>query len=214
MNKEETLLEPSARLGRAKHARRQQAAARAEEQQKLMKAVTINRFGPPSVLTLQSLPRPEPGPREVLIALHAAGIGVWDATIRGGWWPEGRPKFPVVLGSDGAGIVEATGSLVRRFHEGDRVWAYEFINPKGGFYAQYIVVNADHVAWVPKHLELLHAGASAVTALTALQGIDDHFARACGRNAVGLRGHRCGGLRSGVVRQVAGCQSDRHSHWC
>ena len=52
---------------------------------------------------------------------------------------------------------------------------YEFINPKGGFYAEFVAVNAQHVAPVPKRLDLLHAGASAVTGLTALQGIDDHL---------------------------------------
>jgi NADPH:quinone reductase-like Zn-dependent oxidoreductase len=111
----------------------------------------------------------------VLIALHTAGVGVWDADIRGGWWPEGRPKFPLVLGTDGAGIIRAKGGRTRRFKIGDRVWAYEFINPKGGFYAEYVAVNAQHAARIPKRLDLLHAGASAVTGLTALQGIDDHL---------------------------------------
>ena len=59
----------------------------------LMKAVAIDRFGPPSVLKLRRLPVPEPGSREVLIALNGAGVGVWDADIRKGWWPKGRPKF-------------------------------------------------------------------------------------------------------------------------
>ena len=140
-----------------------------------MKAAAIDRFGPPSVLTIHELPMPEPGPREVLIGVHAAGVGVWDADIRGGWWPEGKPKFPLVLGTDGAGVVEAKGSLVRRFKEGDKVWAYEFINPKGGFYAEYVAVKAEHVGHVPPTLDLLHAGASAVTGLTALQGIDHHL---------------------------------------
>jgi NADPH:quinone reductase-like Zn-dependent oxidoreductase len=140
-----------------------------------MKAAAIDRFGPPSVLTIHELPVPEPGPNEVLIALYAAGVGVWDADIRNGWWPEGRPKFPLVLGTDGAGIVAETGSKVRDFHSGDRVWAYEFINPKGGFYAEYVAVNAKHVALVPKRLDLLHAGAATVTGLTAIQGIELHL---------------------------------------
>ncbi|MDB6111972.1 MAG: Bifunctional protein: zinc-containing alcohol dehydrogenase [Pedosphaera sp.] len=143
-----------------------------------MKTAAIDRFGPPSVIKLRLLPVPEPGPREVLIALHAAGVGVWDADIRAGWWPQGRPKFPLVLGSDGAGTVAAKGALVRRFNVGDKVWAYEFINPKGGFYAEYVAVNAEHVGRVPRRLDLLQAGAAAVTGLTALQGIDDHL-RVC-----------------------------------
>ena len=146
-----------------------------ERDQEKMRAAAINRFGPPSVLKLRALPIPEPGAGEVLIALHAAGIGVWDADIRGGWWPEGRPKFPLILGTDGAGVIARKGTRTARFKIGDRVWAYEFINPKGGFYAEFVAVNAQHVAPVPKRLDLLHAGASAVTGLTAVQGIDDHL---------------------------------------
>ncbi|MEY2486613.1 MAG: hypothetical protein QOH39_2261 [Verrucomicrobiota bacterium] len=142
---------------------------------KIMRAVAIDRFGPPSVLKLHILPVPKPGPHQVLIALHSAGVGVWDADIRRGWWPEGRPKFPLILGTDGAGLVNARGSRVRRFRVGERVWAYRFINPKGGFYAEYVAVNAKHVARVPRQLDLLHAGAATVTGLTALQGIDDHL---------------------------------------
>jgi NADPH2:quinone reductase len=146
-----------------------------EVQIKTMKAAVIDRFGPPSVLKLHLLPVPKPGPREVLIALHAAGVGVWDAVIRGGWWPKGRPRFPVVLGTDGAGSVKVKGARVRRFRVGERVWAYEFINPKGGFYAEYVAVNAERVGRIPRRLDLLHAGAATVTGLTALQGIDDHL---------------------------------------
>ncbi|MDB5300300.1 MAG: Alcohol dehydrogenase zinc-binding domain protein [Phycisphaerales bacterium] len=141
-----------------------------------MKAAAIDRFGPPDVLTLHTVPTPKPGPGEVLIAVHGAGIGVWDTEIRAGWWPAGKPKFPIVLGTDGAGLIVAKGTGVRRFSIGDRVWAFEFINPKGGFYAQFVAVNAEHAGLVPERLDLLHAGAAAVTGLTALQGIDEHLA--------------------------------------
>jgi NADPH:quinone reductase-like Zn-dependent oxidoreductase len=93
--------------------------------------------------------------------------------MRGGWWPEGRPRFPLVLGTDGSGRVAAVGARVRRFEVGDRVWAYSFPNPKGGFYAEYVVVRADKVAPVPRPLDLEQAGAAAATGMTALQGVDD-----------------------------------------
>ena len=138
-----------------------------------MRAAVIEHFGPPSVFELRELPVPRPAPEEVLIALHAAGVGVWDGEIRQGWWPSGKPKFPLVLGTDGAGIVAAKGSRVRRFQIGERVWAYEFANPKGGFYAEYVTVKAQHVGRMPRRLDFLQAGAAAVTALTALQGIQE-----------------------------------------
>lgn len=140
-----------------------------------MQAVAIDRFGPPSVLKIHTLPVPVPGPNEILIAVHAAGVGIWDTEIRGGWWPEGKPTFPLVLGTDGAGIVAARGRRVRRFDIGDRVWAYEFINQKGGFCADFVAVDARHAGPIPRNLDLLHAGASAVTGLTAFQGVHDHL---------------------------------------
>ena len=109
----------------------------------------------------------------MLIAIHAAGIGSWDASIRDGSWRRpGRSRFPLVPGVDGAGIVVARGARVRRIQLGDRVYAYEFGNRQGGFYAEFAVVDAQHVARVPKRLDLRDAGAVAATGLTALQGIN------------------------------------------
>ncbi len=138
-----------------------------------MKAAALDRFGPPSALTLHEVPVPRPGPQEVLIAIDTAGIGSWDASIRDGSWRKpGRPRFPLVPGVDGSGVVVAKGARVRRMHLGDRVYAYEFGNRLGGFYAEFAAAHAAHVGRVPKGLDLGDAGAVAATGLTALQGID------------------------------------------
>jgi NADPH:quinone reductase len=137
-----------------------------------MKAAAIDRYGPPSKITLHELDVPAPGSGEVLIRLDAAGVGSWDAAIRDGSWRPPRPKFPLVLGTDGAGTIVAKGPGVRRFRVGDRVYAYEFGNPKGGFYAEYVAVKAENAARVPARLDALQAGAAVPIALTALQGID------------------------------------------
>jgi NADPH2:quinone reductase len=138
-----------------------------------MKAAALDRFGPPSALTLHEVPVPRPGPQEVLIAVDTAGIGSWDASIRdGSWRTPGRPRFPLVPGVDGAGMVVAKGARVRRVRLGDRVYAYEFGNRQGGFYAEFAVAHAAHVGRVPKGFDLRAAGAVAATGLTALQGID------------------------------------------
>jgi NADPH2:quinone reductase len=160
------------------------SSQRTNPSRRTMKAAAIERFGAPAVLKVHELPVPQPAPNEVLIALHASGVGVWDADIRKGWWPRGRPKFPLVLGTDGAGLVAAKGARVRRFEMGERVWAYEFINPKGGFYAEYVAVRAENVARVPQRLDLLQAGAATVTALTALQGVDDVLGLRRGESAL------------------------------
>jgi NADPH:quinone reductase-like Zn-dependent oxidoreductase len=138
-----------------------------------MKAAAVANFGPPSALKLHELPVPKPRPHEVLIAVHSAGIGSWDTEIRdGSWRGSGPPKFPLIPGVDGAGTVVAKGARVRRLALGDRVYAYEFGNPSGGFYAQFAVADAAHVSVVPKGLDLRSAGACAATGLTAMQGID------------------------------------------
>jgi NADPH:quinone reductase-like Zn-dependent oxidoreductase len=138
-----------------------------------MRAAAIDRFGGPEVLTIQSLPVPTPEAGEVLIAIDTAGVGRWDLDIRGGWYPGGRPRFPLVLGTDGSGLVAGVGARVRRFALGDKVYSYSWMNPKGGFYAEYVAVAAENVAPVPKPLDLVRAGAIGTTGLTALQGVDD-----------------------------------------
>lgn len=138
-----------------------------------MRAAAVDRFGPPSALTIHELPLPKPGPQEVVIAIETAGVGSWDASIRDGSWRKpGRPRFPLVPGVDGAGTVVAKGARVRRLRLGDRVYAYEFGNRQGGFYAEFAAAEAQHVFRVPKGLRLEDAGAVAATGLTALKGID------------------------------------------
>jgi NADPH:quinone reductase len=139
-----------------------------------MNAAAFDEFGPPRVLKLHQIPVAKPGPREVLIALHAAGVGSWDGLVRNGSWKPWGPnaRFPIVPGTDGAGIVAATGADVRDVRVGDPVWACHYSNPTGGFYAEYIAVDAGSVGRAPDHLTLVEAGAAPTTGLTALQGID------------------------------------------
>lgn len=67
----------------------------------------------------------------------------------------------------------AAGSRGRRFAAGDRVFASGFLNPKGGFYADYAVVNRDLVAHVPDGVGLKDAAVMSGVGLTALRGLDD-----------------------------------------
>jgi NADPH:quinone reductase-like Zn-dependent oxidoreductase len=139
-----------------------------------MQAMAIDRSGGPEVLTMHTLPVPVPTASEVLIAVHTAEVGGWDAEIRDGWSVDGKkPRFPLVLGAGGSGTVAALGSRVRRFQMGEPVYSYTWSNPKGGFYAEYVVVPAEDAATVPRALDLKHAGAVPVAGITALQGIDD-----------------------------------------
>ena len=82
-----------------------------------------------------------------------------------------------MLGTDGAGIVVAKGSRVKGLRIGTRAYAYEFGNPKGGFYAEYAVVKARHAARVPQRLDLLQAGAAARIAFTFPHPVPDRLRR-------------------------------------
>ncbi len=137
---------------------------------KTMKASVIDQFGGPEVLHVATIPVPEPGDAEVLIRVHTAGIGAWDPWLREGG--SGVEGFPQVLGTDGAGTVEACGSNVRRFKVGDRVCGFSYDSPKGGFYAEYAAVSEDNVASIPGNISMEEAGVLPASGITALQGLD------------------------------------------
>jgi NADPH:quinone reductase-like Zn-dependent oxidoreductase len=85
-----------------------------------MKAARVLRFGPPSVITNEDVPRPEPAAGQLLVSVKAAGVGNWDALIR-----EGKVQLqplPLILGSELSGIVEAIGAEVSGFKSGDEVY--------------------------------------------------------------------------------------------
>jgi NADPH2:quinone reductase len=144
--------------------------------QDTMRAIALDRFGGPEVMAVRTLPLPEVGPDEVMIGVEAAGVGVWDPFEREGGFAEEfgiTPRFPYVLGSECAGTVVAVGEKVRGYGEGDRVYAFTLANPKGGSYAEYVVVPAERISHIPGQLTADQAGALPNCAMTALRGLDD-----------------------------------------
>src|SRR4051794_20090958 len=85
-----------------------------------MKAVRIHAFGGPDALMLEDVPRPEPGPNEILVRVHAAGVNPVDWKIREG--KLGEVRFPALMGSDFSGEVDTLGAEVREFRRGDAVF--------------------------------------------------------------------------------------------
>jgi NADPH:quinone reductase len=140
-----------------------------------MRAVALDEFGGPEALKIQSIPIPQIAAQEVLIRVEAAGVGAWDPFEREGRFVEimgTKPTFPYVLGTDGAGTIAAVGKDVNRFKEGDRVYAAELGNPKGGFYAQYAAVKADNTSLIPGNLSIEQAAVLLTDGLTALTGLE------------------------------------------
>ena len=133
---------------------------------KTMLVAALDRGGGPEVLTIHHLPVPTPGAGQVLIAVHDAGIGVWEAAQRE--HPGKRVHFPLVLGSDAAGVIAAIGPNVRGFKVGDAVYGLA-----NGSYAEYATAQAAKIAHIPKGMDFLHASVLAISGLSALEGIDD-----------------------------------------
>jgi NADPH2:quinone reductase len=149
-----------------------------------MRACALEGFGGPEKLVPLELPVPRIGPGQILVRVHTAGVGIWDAKARRGEWADGRETFPLVLGADGSGTVAVIGDDVRGLQLGDAVYGYVTGEGKGGFYAEYVAIDGAHLAPLPASLELRDAGGVATTGITALAGIDDVLGVRAGQTVI------------------------------
>ncbi|GIO90253.1 quinone oxidoreductase family protein [Paenibacillus lactis] len=141
-----------------------------------MRAAVLHRFGGPDELIHQEVDVPTIGPEDVLIGVAYAGLGEWDAFERQGGYAEMlnlESEFPYILGSEGSGIVIARGEKVTNVDLGDQVYAPAFLNPNGGFYAEYAAVNAKYVSRIPDGLTMQEAAVISGVGITALRGLED-----------------------------------------
>ncbi len=135
-----------------------------------MKAAVVHEFGAP--LSIEDVPRPEPGPDEILVDVRASGVCHTDLHAADGDWPV-KPKLPLIPGHEGVGYVAGVGRNVRHVKEGDAVgvpWLYtacgvcehcrggrEALCPDqenagysvDGGYADYVVADPDYVGILP-----------------------------------------------------------------
>ena len=133
-----------------------------------MKAVVITRFGGPEVLEIQEVPKPQPGPDEVVIHVRGSALNRADLLQRRGGYaaPPGVPQN--ISGLEFAGEVAELGMNARRWQEGDRVMGIV----GGGAHAEFVTTHQDAVAAVPTNLEWANVGAIPevfITAYDALQ---------------------------------------------
>ncbi len=147
-----------------------------------MKAARVLQFGPPSVIAIDNVPRPAPGPGQLLVRVKAAGVGPWDALVREGKSALHQP-LPLVLGSDLAGIVEAIGPEVSGFKPGEEV--YGATNGQfTGAYAEYAVPTAGMMAPKPAALDFVRAASAPVVAVTAWQMLFDYAQANAGQSVL------------------------------
>ncbi|MGD8514031.1 MAG: zinc-dependent alcohol dehydrogenase family protein [Granulosicoccaceae bacterium] len=139
-----------------------------------MRAITITTPGDSQVLNMADMPEPAlKRDSQLLVRLKAAGINPIDTKIRGA-----MDRFPVqnpcILGCDGAGIVEAVGTQVKRFRPGDEVYFCQPpFNDRQGTYAELCVVDEAFVAPKPKSLDFAHAAAAPLVLITAWEALYD-----------------------------------------
>jgi NADPH:quinone reductase-like Zn-dependent oxidoreductase len=143
-----------------------------------VRASVLTEFGPPDVLQLREVAKPQPSDRDILVRIHATSVGFGDRLVRNlagisprrfhmpllfwlvarasfGFW---RPRVRI-LGSEFAGEVEAVGRAVRRFRKGDKVFG--FCGPRMGAYAEYLRMPEGGVL-TTKPLNMTYEQAAAV----------------------------------------------------
>jgi NADPH:quinone reductase len=177
-----------------------------------MKAIQVHRFGGPEVLELHDIPTPKPGPGQILVRVHAAGVNPYDTYMRSGTYAI-KPQLPYIPGSDAAGTVEAVGDGVKKVKAGERVYTAKTLS---GAYAEFALTDETQVEplsqkisfaqgsglWVPygtaytalyhhaharsSDTVLIH-GASGGVGTAAIQ-----FARAAGMTVLGTAGSQRG----------------------
>ena len=132
----------------------------------MSKAVRFDDYGGIEVLEVRDVPRPEPGPDQVLVAVRAAGINISEAKIRAGLVREIFPAtFPSGEGSDLAGVVEEVGAGVKGVAVGDEVIGY---TDNRASHAEYVLVEAANLTAKPAEVPWEVAGALFVAGVTGV----------------------------------------------
>jgi NADPH:quinone reductase-like Zn-dependent oxidoreductase len=136
----------------------------------MMHAIAARGWGGPDVLEYVTVPRPEPRPTEILVAVHAAGVNPtdWKGRATGGFGEWGDPP---ILGYDVSGVVEAVGPGASLFRPGDEVFGMPRFPEQAGGYAEYVAAPSRHFAHKPASLDHVHAAALPLVGLTAWQAL-------------------------------------------
>jgi NADPH:quinone reductase-like Zn-dependent oxidoreductase len=139
------------------------------EQGHVMQAVVV--AGPDQEATVAEVPMPKASAGQVVVRVHAAGLNAIDNAIAGGMMRGMlEHEYPVVLGRDAAGVVEAVGEQVTEVAVGDTVVGHVLLAPpiKHGTLAEYAVLPAETVVKLPDGLDPLTAAAIPLAAAAAV----------------------------------------------
>jgi NADPH2:quinone reductase len=148
-----------------------------------MKAIRVEQFGEPEVMRLVEVPDPQPGPGQVLVRMHAAGVNPVETYIRAGTYAR-KPTLPFTPGNDGAGMIErvgppssegksvaisgVTGGGVSELRIGDRVYTAGSIS---GTYAEYALCHTAQVHPLPANASFAQGAAMGTPYATAYRAL-------------------------------------------
>jgi NADPH2:quinone reductase len=132
-----------------------------------MKTIYVHEFGGPDVLRLEEARTPQPGPGEVVVRMHAAGVNPVETYIRSGKYAR-LPELPYTPGNDGAGVVEQVGANVSEFKAGDHVYTAGSLS---GTYAEFALCKKEQVHPLPATVSFAQGAAMGTPYATAYRGL-------------------------------------------
>jgi len=166
-----------------------------------MKAVLCKAYGPPSSLVVEDIASPTPGPGQVLIAVHAAGVNFPDTLIIQGKY-QFKPELPFSPGAEVAGVVKAVGEGVQHPQVGDRVIA----TSAWGGYAEEVVVQADRVIPMPQGVDYETAAAFLMAYGTSHHALKDRGQLVAGETVLVLGASGGVGLAAVEIAKALGAR--------
>jgi NADPH2:quinone reductase len=143
-----------------------------------MKAVRIRSTGGADALVVEDVPRPQPKPGEALVRMEAAGVNFIDVYYRTGAYK--AASFPLTIGHEGAGVVEAVGDGASSVRLGDRVASVNF----SGSYAEFAIAAAERLVPVPPRVSPAQAAAAMLQGMTAQYLAESTYALAAGHTCL------------------------------
>src|SRR5689334_24672683 len=165
-----------------------------------MKAVVITHFGGPEVLEIQDVPKPQPGPEEVLVHVRSTALNRADLLQRQGRYAAPPGATQNIPGLEFAGEVAELGANTQRWHIGDRVMGII----GGGAHAEFVTTHQDAVCAVPPNLEWTGAGAIPEVFITAHDALQQAGFKAGDNVLIHAVGSGVGLAATQLVRALGG----------